>query len=184
MSVFLPFIKAENLKFAYFIMESMETTCLELNEVINNNVSAMSSVSKAMRRVTKGILRKHEAEFKLMFEESSDSEMIINRMFADGIFNWGRIATVYAFASITGPNVGLQIASICGKWIIEQGGWCKFVEHFKLSVTFDESTDVHVLNDEDEDRKGPWMEIARDRHRFARRIESLCEQFKLFAISK
>ena len=40
-------------------------------------------------------------------------------------------------------------------------------------VRFSHLVVVHRLNDADEDRRASWMSLARDRHRFKRRIDRL-----------
>lgn len=40
-------------------------------------------------------------------------------------------------------------------------------------VTFSENITVHYIAFDREERKGPWMQVARDRARFHRRIKAL-----------
>jgi hypothetical protein len=42
----------------------------------------------------------------------------------------------------------------------------------KPKVSFNDTVIVHILNDDD-DRRGPWMQAAADRLRFKRRINEI-----------
>ena len=112
--------------------------------------SPINHVSPTMRRVVEDILRRHEYRFNGIMSRLNDLTLdsaeltfmvVIREMFQDGEVNWGRIASIYAFAGRLAKDlsekehntveVAQTVAEMCSTvvvhslkdWIQRQGGW-------------------------------------------------------------
>lgn len=120
-----------------------------------NRRPAANIHSRTLRRTVDEMLQKHEIPFrsmvtKLDFCKNNDHQTllnVLNELFIDNVFNWGRVVAVYAFIASLSRHVaakgikndyldrieefaGEYIAENIAPWIHKQGGWDKFVEFF------------------------------------------------------
>ncbi len=102
---------------------------------------------RTLRLTVEYLLEKHQAEFVDMTENISTSQSICesfvsiaDKLFMGRTFNWGRIASLYAFAACIadycsknhvgqdmtrkiGETVGNYVSDNLADWIYTQGGW-------------------------------------------------------------
>lgn len=114
----------------------------------------INEYSKTMRRTVDEISLKHEILFdsmvnKLNVDRDNGLQTFINvveEMFRDGFYNWGRIVTVYAFGArlarycveagmsesvqFVAEYVGSYVSDKLTPWIASQGGWDTFLQYF------------------------------------------------------
>lgn len=114
----------------------------------------VNQYAKTMRRTVDEISVKHEILFnsmvnKLNVDHDNGLQTFINvveEMFRDGFYNWGRIVTVYAFGArlarycveagmaesvqFIAEYVGSYVSDKLTPWISSQGGWEMFLQYF------------------------------------------------------
>jgi len=136
--------------------DSIELT-LDVVEIMSKKQLRMSSRRKpnrhlpAMIRTVKELSEKHEILFKGMMRKleitrwngASVFVKVVEEIFADELYNWGRVATVYAFLgwlarycmqndledcvqSIT-ETAGLYVAKHLTSFITKSGGWVRIL---------------------------------------------------------
>jgi hypothetical protein len=122
---------------------------------INASCAPLNEHAKTLRRTSDEICRRHEILFNFVrlnvidnnvHDTGSSLKRVMDEMFTDGHFNWGRVVTVYAFAGslarycsengkqdfvdsiscITGSYVSEKLST----WIHQQGGWDAFDRYF------------------------------------------------------
>lgn len=105
--------------------------------------------AKTLRRTVDELSRRHEILFTSMVRRLSITEdsnetcqsfmRVMDEMFIDGHYNWGRVITIYAFASWLArycvqngmmgsvdpivDSAGSYVADKLAQWIQQQGGW-------------------------------------------------------------
>lgn len=113
-----------------------------------------NSHAKTIRRTVEELSRRHEIVFTSMVRRLSITEdsretcesfrRIMDEVFVDGHYNWGRVVTVYAFASWLArycvqngmtetvdrivDSTGSYVADKLANWIQQQGGWVCFFQ--------------------------------------------------------
>ena len=109
-----------------------------------------------LRRTVDEVSQKHEIVFKsivqkllpLTTETLSETFLnVVEAMFSDSNYNWGRVVSVYAFGATLAKHfadnninrelidkivdyLGVYVAKKMGKWILQQGGWDAFDSYF------------------------------------------------------
>jgi|HubBroStandDraft_4_1064222.scaffolds.fasta_scaffold142102_2 hypothetical protein len=122
-------------------------TCRELaRAVCGNDMSGTKSHVETMLRIVSSLRDKHSIYFNAVLKkvvECKDFTVIAEKVIADDIINWGRIATIYAFAAhmTTKDNQSEMIVLLsdfaCSRlapWIeTNGGGWTAFDQIFAQS---------------------------------------------------
>src|SRR6218665_193981 len=106
-----------------------------------------NSYAKTMRRTVKDVSQKHEKVFNGMARKLGFTNQVVttvlgsvlDEVFSDGQYNWGRLVMVYAFAGWMARHcalndmheyvqriahtAGLYVANKLASWIENNGGW-------------------------------------------------------------
>ena len=134
------------------------------NAVYKKNEKLMKSFNDhatTLRQTVTYLMEKHESKFVNMAEKISQLEsipdsflIVADQLFMVGVCNWGRIATLYAFAACLAKyntrnhdnldfvrtiaeTVGNYVSENLTEWIYSQGGWvCKICAFKAISISF------------------------------------------------
>ena len=118
----------------------------------DETLSPVNATAKTLRKLSDDIEERNPHLFTQMCSKLNLSKHnvfssfcnVAKEMFSDGIINWGRIATLFAFACQVAKhclehNIGDQVnhitdwtATFVGEmgWIEQQGGWSAINNHF------------------------------------------------------
>jgi len=123
----------------------------------------VNSHAETLRRTVDYLSDKHQILFAGMIKKLQVGEgsaacrsfvTIADEMFADRLYNWGRIVTLYAFAACLakhcsernlgdewvekiGEAVGNYVADHLSEWIVKQGGWDDLDKFFPERENFE-----------------------------------------------
>ena len=119
---------------------------------------APSKHAGTLRRTVSDMLDRHCVVYNGMMAKLDVSENsaktvftnVVDEIFRDGQFNWGRLVSVFAFGSRIGMKLysysknsveefanflGKFVAEKFGRWIQSHGGWVRF-QHFSLFLIY------------------------------------------------
>lgn len=140
-------------------LNSVQESAVEIADDIVAFMTAASPLrpaknrhSTTMRRAVGEISRRHELLFQGLSERLGITEanvtdvlpIVLDEVFADGKYNWGRLVTVYAFAgwvarhfanqgmsecaTTVGRTAGTYVATKLASWIESNGGWVRVIK--------------------------------------------------------
>merc|ERR1711976_557857 len=142
-------------------VENVQQTARELAYDIVyhvSNVKTQKPVNRhaiTLRRTVNEVSQKHEIVFNSIVRKlepltpdtaSQTFLNVVEEMFKDNHYNWGRVVSVYAFGAALAKHfaennkkdcmdliaefLAKYVSSKLGKWILQQGGWDAFDSYF------------------------------------------------------
>jgi hypothetical protein len=118
-------------------MDAIHSTCVS---IVNNNPTR-PDIDKTLARISVALMDDYKDRFdaievllkKSTLTPENQIESVLNEIFSDDKFNWGRVAVVILWVRArNSPEAGEIFANKTANWIYENGGFDAFVNFFSI----------------------------------------------------